>query len=45
MEDQIANDITNKFNDLVSRENELDKIKNNLEIKTKEIKDMKLKKI
>lgn len=44
MEDQIANDITNKFNDLVSRENELDKIKNNLEIKTKEIKDMKLKK-
>ena len=44
MEDQIANDITNKFNDLVSRENELDKIKNKLEIKTKEIKDMKLKK-
>lgn len=44
MEDQIANDITNKYNDLVSRENELDKIKNNLEIKTKEIKDMKLKK-
>lgn len=44
MEDQIANDITNKYNDLVTRENELDKIKNNLEIKTKEIKDMKLKK-
>ncbi|SJS77509.1 TolC family protein [Clostridioides difficile] len=44
MEDQIANDITNKFNDLVSKENELDKIKNNLDIKTKEIKDMKLKK-
>ncbi|MCC0652866.1 TolC family protein [Clostridioides sp. ES-S-0001-03] len=44
MEDQIANDITNKYNDLVSRENELDKIKHNLEIKTKEIKDMKLKK-
>ncbi|OOM75606.1 outer membrane efflux protein [Clostridium puniceum] len=44
MEDQIAQDITNKYNDLITRENEISKIKKRIEIKTTENEYLKLKK-
>ncbi|OOM75600.1 outer membrane efflux protein [Clostridium puniceum] len=44
MEDQIAQDITNKYNDLITRNNEIDQIKKQLEIKTIENGYVKLKK-
>jgi len=44
IEDQIAQDITNKYNDLITRNNELDKIKKQLEIKTIENGYVNLKK-
>jgi len=34
IEDQIAQDITNKYNDLITKNNELNKLKEQLEIKT-----------
>ena len=44
MEDQITQDITNKYNDLITRNNELKKIKKQIEIKTIENEYVKLKK-
>jgi outer membrane protein TolC len=44
MKDQIAQDITNKYNDLITKNNELNKLKKQLEIKTKENEYLKLKK-
>lgn len=43
MEDQIAQDITNKYNDLIARGKELDKIKKQIEIKNTENEYLKLK--
>lgn len=43
MEDQIAQDITNKYNDLITKGNDLNKIKKQLEIKTTENEYLKLK--
>lgn len=43
-EDQISQTVTNKYTDLVAKENELDKLKKQIEIKTKQIKDSELKK-
>lgn len=44
MEDQIAQDITNKYNDLITRGNDLNKTKKQIEIKTTENEYLKLKK-
>ncbi|WP_160358102.1 TolC family protein [Clostridium chromiireducens] len=44
MEDQVAQDITDKYNELVSQSKSLDKINKQIEIKTKEVSDAKLKK-
>jgi outer membrane protein TolC len=44
MEDQIAQDITNKYNDLITKNNELNKIEKQLEIKTIENGYLKVKK-
>lgn len=44
LKDQIAQDITNKYNDLVAKGKELDNLKKQIEIKTKELKDSELKK-
>ena len=41
MEDQIASDITNKYNDMVLKEIEIDKSKRNLEFKKKDLEFMK----
>ncbi|WP_160683427.1 TolC family protein [Clostridium sp. C2-6-12] len=43
-EDQIAQTVTDKYTDLVAKENELDKLKKQIEIKTKQLKDNELKK-
>ena len=43
MEDQIANDITNKYNAIVLKEIDINKSKSDLEIKTKDINFMKTK--
>lgn len=43
-EDQIAQTVTNKYTDLVAKENELDKLKKQIEIKTKQLKDSEIKK-
>lgn len=43
-EDQIGQTVTNKYTDLVAKENELDKLKKQIEIKTKQLKDSELKK-
>ena len=44
MEDQIAQDITNKYNDLITKNNELNKIKKQLEFKTIDNEYLKVKK-
>lgn len=44
MKDQIAQDITNKYNELITKNNELNKLKKQLEIKTIENEYLKLKK-
>lgn len=44
LEDQIEQDITNEYNDIVAKEKDLNYIKRQIEIKTKEIKDSELKK-
>lgn len=44
MEDQIAQDITNKYNDLIARGRELNKLKSQIEIQDKENEYLKLKK-
>jgi len=44
LEDQIAQDITNEYNDIVTKGKELNKLKKEIEIKNKEIKDTELKK-
>lgn len=44
MKDQIAQDITNKYNDLVSKQKALEKTKKQIEIKTKALSDIELKK-
>ena len=44
MEDQITQDITNKYNDLITKNNELNKIKKQLEFKTTENEYLKVKK-
>ena len=41
MEDQIASDITNKYNDIILKEIEIDKSKRNLEFKKKDLDYMK----
>ena len=41
MEDQIASDITNKYNDIILKEIEIDKSKRNLEFKKKDLEFMK----
>lgn len=41
MEDQIASDITNKYNDMILKEIEIDKSKRNLEFKKKDLEFMK----
>ncbi|AWK50534.1 hypothetical protein DIC82_05565 [Clostridium beijerinckii] len=43
LEDQISQNITNLYNDLVTQEKNLDKLKKQIEIKTKEINDAHLK--
>lgn len=43
MKDQIAQDITNKYNDLITRSNDLNKLKKQIEIKNKENEYLKLK--
>lgn len=43
MEDQIAQDITNKYNDLITKGNDLNKLKKQIEIKTTENEYLKLK--
>lgn len=43
-EDQLAHNITSKYTDLVAKANELDKLKKQIEIKSKQLKDSKLKK-
>jgi len=43
MEDQIASDITNKYNAIVLKEIDIDKSKKDLEIKTKDLNFMKTK--
>lgn len=42
-EDQIAQDITDKYNDIVAKGKELNKLKKQIQIKTKEIQDTELK--
>lgn len=44
MEDQVVQEITDKYNDLVSQSKSLDKIKKQIEVKTKEVSDAQLKK-
>lgn len=44
MEDQVAQDTTDKYNDLVAQGKALDKIKKQINIKTKEVSDAQLKK-
>lgn len=44
MKDQIAQDITNKYNDLISKQKTLEKTKKQIEIKTKTVSDTELKK-
>lgn len=41
MEDQIASDITNKYNDMILKEIEINKLKRNLELKKKDLDCMK----
>jgi len=41
MEDQIASDITNKYNDMILKEIEINKLKRNLELKKKDLDYMK----
>ena len=43
LEDQIAQDITNKYNEIVTKGKELDKVKKKIEVGTKEFKDSELK--
>lgn len=43
LKDQIASDITNKYNTIVMKQIEINKLKTNLEIKTKELEIMKTK--
>lgn len=43
LEDQIANDITGKFNAIISKEIEINKAKTNLEIKNKELNTIQTK--
>lgn len=43
LEDQIANDITNKYNAIISKQMEIDKLKFDLEVKTKELDMLKIK--
>lgn len=43
LKDEITQDITDKYNDLISRENELNKIKKQIEIQTTENEYLKLK--
>lgn len=43
MKDQIKNDITSKYNDIVSTEIAIDKAKKNIEIQTTKLNDLKLK--
>lgn len=43
MEDQIAQDITNKYNDLITKGNDLNKLKKQIEIKNAENEYLKLK--
>ncbi len=43
MEDQIAADITNKYNDMILKEIEIDKLKRNLEFKKKDLEFMERK--
>lgn len=43
MEDQIAQDITNKYNDLITKGNDLNKFKKQIEIKTTENEYLKLR--
>ena len=42
-EDQIAQDITNKYNEIVTKGKDLDKVKKKIEVGTKEFKDAELK--
>lgn len=44
LEDQIAQDITNQYNDIVAKEKELNKLKKEIDIKAKELNDNKLRK-
>lgn len=43
LQDQIANDITGKYNDIILKKIEINKLKTNLEIKTKDFNTMKTK--
>jgi hypothetical protein len=42
--DQIAQDITNEYNDIVAKDKELNKLKRDIDIKTKELNDNQLRK-
>lgn len=43
MKDQIKNDITSQYNDIVSTEVAIDKAKKNIEIQTTKLNNLKLK--
>lgn len=43
LQDQITNDITNKYNAVILKQMEINKLKTNLEIKTKDLENMKAK--